>query len=82
MGSCLSKSTASSSLRTQCAAEAYHDVISTKVLHRRSRRAKKKERKLKSILHKMTVPPETFKLSHQQIESEVIVIDGGNSTCP
>jgi hypothetical protein len=77
-----SRSTASTSLHTQCTTEAYRNVKSTKVLHRRSCCAKKKERKLTSILHEMAVPPETFKLSHQQIDSEVIVFDGGNSTIP
>jgi len=77
-----SRSTTSTSLRTQCAAEAYRHVQSTKVLHRRSRRAKKKERKLTSILRSFCVSPETLKLSHQQINSEVIVFDGGNLTCP
>lgn len=77
-----SRSTTSTSLRTQCAAEAYRHVQSTKVLHRRSRRAKKKERKLTSILRSISVPPLTLKLTHQQIDSEVIVFDGGNSACP
>ena len=77
-----SRSTTTTSLRTQCAAEAYRHVQSTKVLHRRSRRAKKKERKLTSILRSCSVPPETLKLTLQQIHSEVIVFDGGNSTCP
>ncbi len=40
MGSCVFV------LRTQCAAAAYWNVKSLKVLHRRSRRAKKKQRKI------------------------------------
>ena len=67
-----SRSTTSTSLCTQCAAEAYRQVQSTKVLHRRSRRAKKKEHKLTSILRSFSVSPQTLKLTHQQINSEVI----------
>jgi hypothetical protein len=77
-----SRSTTSTSLRTQCAAEAYRRVQSNKVLHRRSRRAKKKEQKLTSILRSVCVLPEKLKLTHQQIGSEVIVFDGGNLACP
>ena len=78
----VSRSSTSTSLRTQCAAEAYRRVQSTKVLHRRSRRAKKKEQKLTSILRICCLLPEKLKLTHQQIGSEVIVFDGGNLTCP
>ncbi len=74
------KSSSTTSLRTQCAAAASMDLKSPKVFHRRLRRAKKKQRKIEEILHEAIVPPNQFKLTPQEIDAEIIVFDGGDST--
>ncbi len=74
------KSSSTTSLCTQCAAAAWMDVKSPKVFHRRLRRAKKKQRKIEEILHEVIVPPNQFKLTPQEIDAEIIVFDGGDST--
>ena len=77
-----SKSSSTSPLRTQCASGAYLIVKSPKVLHRRSRRAKKKHRKMQDILRKVNVPTHQFRLSLEEIDSEIVVFDGGDNTSP
>ena len=80
-----SKSTSTSSLRTQCAAAAA-DVVgvhSPKVYHRRNRRLHKKLQKIEHHMHFIDVPNNCqFKLTKQEIESEIVVVDGGNSNAP
>ena len=75
-----SKSTSTTPLRTQCAAAANLFVKSPKVLHRRSRRAKKKQRNTEQLLREVTVPPNQFTMTCKQIESKIIVFDGGKPT--
>ena len=77
-----SKSTSTTSLRTQCAAAANLFVKSPKVLHRRSRRAKKKQRNTEQLLREVTVPPNQFTMTCKQIESKIIVFDGGEPNSP
>ena len=79
-----SKSSSTTSLHTQCAAAAYLDVKSPKVLHRRAqaRRAKKKHQKTKDFLREVIVPPDQFLLTCNEIDSEIIVFDGGDTTSP
>lgn len=55
---------------------------SPKVLHRRSRRAKKKHRKMQDILREVQVPTHQFRLSPEEIDSEVVVFDGGDTNSP
>lgn len=75
-----SKSTSASSQRTQCASGAYSIDKSPKVLHRRSRRAKKKHRKMQDLLREVIVPTSQFRLSPEEIDSDVVVFDGGDQT--
>ena len=56
------------------------DVRSPKVFHLRLRRAKKRQRKIDEILREVIVPPNQFKLTPQEIDAEIIVFDGGDST--
>ena len=77
-----SKSSSTSSLRTQCASGAYLIAKSPKVLHRRSRRAKKKHRKMQDILREVNVPIHQFRLSPEEIDSEIVVFDGGDTNSP
>ena len=77
-----SKSSSTTSLRTQCAAAANLFVKSPKVLHRRSRRAKKKQRNTEQLLREVTVPPNQFTMTCKQIESKIIVFDGGEPNSP
>ena len=77
-----SKSRANSSLRTQCAAVATVDVESPTVFHRRLRRARKKSRKIDNLLREIVVPLTQVKLSINEIDSEIIVFDGGNESTP
>ena len=79
-----SKSSSTTSLRTQCAAAAvtHRNVLSPKVLHRRSCRAQKKKRKITNILREVIVPSNHFKLSTKDIDSEIVVFDGGNLSAP
>jgi hypothetical protein len=57
-------------------------VKSPKVLHRRSRRAKKKQRKCEKLLREVRAPPNQFTLTCQQIKSNIIVFDGGDRNTP
>jgi hypothetical protein len=77
-----SKSCANSSLRTQCAAAASLQVMSPTVFHRRIRRARKKQRKQDRMLHEIRVPPTQVLLSPNQIDSDIIVFDGGDDSTP
>ena len=76
------KSSSTTSLRTQCASAASMYATSPKVFHRRSRRARKKRLKIHKILREVIVPHNQFKLTHNEIDAEIIVVDGGNSTSP
>ena len=76
------KSCSTSSLRTQCAAAAVNEVSCARVFHRRSRRAKKKHRKLQKFLKNIIVPGHQFKLSTHEIDSEIVVFDGGDPSTP
>jgi hypothetical protein len=58
------------------------DVRSPKVFHRRLHRAKKRQHKIDEILREVIVPPNQFKLTPQEIDAEIIVFDGGDSTTP
>ncbi len=79
-----SKSSSTTSLRTQCAdaAVTHLKVLSPKVLHRRSRRSQKKKQKITKLLREVVVPSNQFKLSTQDIDSEIVVFDGGNISSP
>ena len=77
-----SKSCSTSSLRTQCAAAALGVVSSPRVLHRRSRRAKKKQQKQLKILKDIVLPDHHFKLSTDEIDQDIIVFDGGDHSTP
>ena len=77
-----SKSSSTSSLRTQCASGAYLIAKSPKVLHRRSRRAKKKHCKMQDVLRSVNVPIHQFRLSPEEIDSEIVVFDGGDNNSP
>ena len=72
-----SKSCANSSLRTQCAAAASANAHCPTVFHRRNRRARKKRRKQDLSLREMVVPPNQVKFSLAEIDSKIIVVDGG-----
>jgi hypothetical protein len=71
------KSCANSSLRTQCAAVASADAHFATVFHRRLRRARKKRRKQDQHLREMIVPPNQVKMSNAEINSKILVVDGG-----
>jgi hypothetical protein len=77
-----SKSCSTSSLRTQCAAAALWVVSSPRVLHRRSCRAKKKQRKQVKILKDIVLHDHHFKLSTDEIDQDIIVFDGGDPSTP
>ncbi len=77
-----SKSCANSSLRTQCASVASADAHCATVFHRRLRRAQKKRRKQDHLLREMVVPPHQNKLSTTEIDSDIIVFDGGGPMSP
>jgi hypothetical protein len=77
-----SKSCANSSLRTQCAAAASANAHCPTVFHRRNRRARKKRRKQDLSLREMVVPLNQFKFSIAEIDSKVIVVDGGCEMSP
>ena len=73
-----SKSCSTTSLRTQSAAVAYLDLKSPKVLHRRARRAKKRDFKIQEILREVIVPQGQVTLSCNEIDSKIIVFDGSD----
>mgnify|MGYP006146831185 FL=1 len=77
-----SKSCANSSLRTQCASVASADAHCATVFHRRLRRAQKKRRKQDHLLREIVVPPHQNKLSTTEIDSDIIVFDGGGPMSP
>ncbi len=77
-----SKTNSTSSLRTQCASSAYMTAQSSKVLHRRSRRAKKKKRKIEEICREIMVRTNQFKLTPFEIDTDIVVFDGGNHSTP
>ncbi len=77
-----SKSKSTTSLHTQCASAANMVVKSPKVLHRRSRRAKKKQRKCEKLLWEVRAPPNQFTLTCQQSKSNIIVFDAGDKNTP
>ena len=71
------------SRRTQCASVAYStDGISSSARRSRSHRAKKKLQKQQSLLREVAVSLDKFLFSISYIEDEIIVFDGGNSSCP
>ena len=43
---------------------------------------RKSSRKLKNSLREVDVPPNQLKLTHDEIDLEIIVFDGGDSTTP
>jgi len=57
-------------------------VKSPKVLHRRSRRAKKKQQKSVELLREVMIPPNQFTLTCEQIDSNIIVFDGSDPNSP
>ena len=77
-----SKSCTNFSLRTQCAAVASADAHFATVFHRRLRRARKKRRKQDQHLREMIVPPNQVKMSNAEIDSKVLVVDGGGVSPP
>jgi len=80
-----SKSTQSSSLRTQLASLAHSgESISHKSRNNRKNRAKKKFKKQQQLLREVVVPPDgTINLlTTQEIDKEIIVFDGGNNANP
>jgi hypothetical protein len=72
-----SKSCANSSLRTQCAAVASADAHCVTVFHCRLRHARKKRRKQDQHLRELVVPPNQVKMPHAEIDSKIVVVDGG-----
>ena len=80
-----SKSTQSSSLRTQLASVAHFaESISHKSRNNRKNRAKKKFKKQQRLLREVVVPPNVTinLLSTKEIDKEIIVFDGGNNANP
>ena len=76
------KSCANSSLCTQCAAVASADAHCATVFHRRLCRARKNRRKQDLHLREMVVPPNQVKMSITEIDSKVVVVDGGCEMSP
>jgi hypothetical protein len=37
---------------------------------------------IEKLLHEVIVPPNQLKLTHDKIDSEIIIFDGGDSTTP
>ena len=78
-----SQEKANCSRRTQCAAAAHlPDLVSGPICHRRSRRAKKKLRKQHRLLKEVRPPSDQVIFSKDDIKNDIIVFDGGNSSCP
>jgi len=78
-----SEKKANCSRRTQCAAAAHlPNLVSGPVRHRRSRRAKKKLKKQQRLLVEISQPDSRILFSTEDIDKEVVVFDGGNSSCP
>jgi hypothetical protein len=80
---CVSKSSSSSSCRTQCASIAHSQQdISNIAHHHRNRQARKRFMKQQRVLCEVVIPCNQYKLSIQEIEDDIIVFDGGNPTIP
>ena len=77
-----SKTTANSSLRTQCAATAAADVPSPIVFYHCLHQARKKLKKQEHVLREVVVPMTQLKITTSKIDNEVIVFDGGNNNTP
>ncbi len=77
-----SKSIANSSLCTQCAALASVDAYCPSVFNCRLCRARNKRRKQDRLLREIVVPPTQVKMSTTEIDSEIIVFDGGGHMSP
>ena len=71
-----------SSLHTQCAAAASADAHCPTVFHCRLCCARKKHCKQDLHLREMVVPPNQVKMSITEIDSKVIVVDGGGEMSP
>jgi hypothetical protein len=77
------KSTASTSLRTQCASIAHNlPTISSSAKNARKRRLRNKFKRQQRLLHEIIIPEDQFKLTVQEVDEEVIVFDGGNIDNP
>ncbi len=72
-----SKSSANSSLCTQCAAVASVDAFCPCVFHRCLCRARIKRRKQDCLLREIVIPSNQVKMSTTEIDSEIIVFDEG-----
>jgi hypothetical protein len=80
---CVSKSSSSSSRPTQCASITHSQQdISNIARHRRNPQARKKFMKQQRFLCEVVIPCNQYNLSIQEIEDDIIVFDGGNSTTP
>ena len=79
-----SKSSSTTSQRTQCAnAAATHlKVLPPKDLHRRSHCSQRKKQKITNLLREIVLPTTQFKITTQDIDSEIVVFDGGNISSP
>jgi hypothetical protein len=76
------ESCANSSLRTQCAAVASADAHCATVFHRHLRSERKKRCKQDQHLREMIVPPNQVKMSNAEINSKILVVDGGGGMSP
>jgi hypothetical protein len=72
-----SKSSANSSLCTQCAAVASVDAFCPSVFHHHLCCARNKRRKQDCLLREIVIPSNQIKMSTTEIDSEIIVFDGG-----
>jgi hypothetical protein len=72
-----SKSSAISSLCTQCATVASVDAFCPSVFHRHLCHARNKRRKQDCLLREIVIPSNQVKISTTEIDSEIIVFDGG-----
>ena len=77
-----SESSANSSLRTQCAAVASVDAYCPTIFHCRCCRARNKHCKQDRLLQEIVVPPTQVKMFTTEIDSEIIVFDGGGQMSP
>ncbi len=76
-----SKSSANSSLRTQCAAVASVDAFCPSVFHRHLHRVRNKCCKQDCLLRDIVIPSNQVKMSTTEVDSEIIVFDGGGYIC-
>ncbi len=78
-----SQKKASSSRCTQCATVAHlSDGVSGPIRHRHYLHAKKKLKKQQRLLLEVVPPSEQFTFSISDINENIIVFDGGHSSCP